>query len=115
MPVKVGDTAPEFTLLSQSGTSISLKDFRAQKSVVLYFYPKDDTPGCTKESCEFRDFYEVFKAAGRKLLALALIPQNLIKNLPLSTIYLLLYLVTKIIKFVNFTVSPQRLLYFQDG
>ena len=71
MPVKVGDTAPEFTLFSQSGTSISLKDFRAQKSVVLYFYPKDDTPGCTKESCEFRDFYEVFKAAGAEVIGIS--------------------------------------------
>lgn len=50
----VGAPAPAFTLLSDKGTSVSLADFRGQH-VVLYFYPKDDTPGCTKESCAFRD------------------------------------------------------------
>ncbi len=71
MSVKVGDPAPDFTLLSQSGESVSLNDFRNQKSVVLYFYPKDDTPGCTKESCEFRDQYEVFKAAGAEVIGIS--------------------------------------------
>ncbi len=52
--VLVGDPAPEFSLPSDDGTMISLKDFRGKK-VVLYFYPKDDTPGCTKEACSFRD------------------------------------------------------------
>lgn len=50
----VGQKAPNFTLLSDTGEKISLKDFRGKK-VVLYFYPKDDTPGCTKEACSFRD------------------------------------------------------------
>ena len=50
----VGDKAPDFTLPSQSGDTVSLKQFRG-RFVVLYFYPKDDTPGCTKEACEFRD------------------------------------------------------------
>ena len=71
MPVKVGDTAPDFTLLSQSGTSVSLKDFLGKKSVVLYFYPKDDTPGCTKEACAFRDSYEVFKDAGAEVIGIS--------------------------------------------
>ncbi len=52
--LKVGQKAPDFTLPSDTGEKISLKDFRGKK-VVLYFYPKDDTPGCTKEACSFRD------------------------------------------------------------
>jgi peroxiredoxin Q/BCP len=52
--LKVGDKAPEFTLPSDGGKDISLKDFRGKK-VVLYFYPKDDTPGCTKEACSFSE------------------------------------------------------------
>lgn len=52
--LQVGDKAPEFTLLNQDGKEVSLKDFEGQK-VVLYFYPKDSTPGCTKQACGFRD------------------------------------------------------------
>ncbi len=52
--VAVGDKAPEFKLLADDGRTLSLKDFRGKK-VVLYFYPKDDTPGCTAEACSFRD------------------------------------------------------------
>ena len=71
MSVKVGDTAPDFTLPSQSGASVSLKDFIGQKTVVLYFYPKDDTPGCTAEACAFRDSYEVFKDAGAEVIGIS--------------------------------------------
>ena len=71
MPVSVGDTAPDFTLPSQSGESVTLKDFIGQKSVVLYFYPKDDTPGCTAEACAFRDSYEVFKDAGAEVIGVS--------------------------------------------
>jgi thioredoxin-dependent peroxiredoxin len=71
MPVQVGDTAPDFTLPSQSGEPISLKDFIGKKSVVLYFYPKDDTPGCTAEACAFRDSYEVFKDAGAEVIGVS--------------------------------------------
>ncbi|MBF2005781.1 MAG: peroxiredoxin [Chlorogloeopsis fritschii C42_A2020_084] len=70
MSVKVADTAPDFTLPSQNGTSVSLKDFRG-KPVVLYFYPKDDTPGCTVESCAFRDRYEVFQSAGAEIIGIS--------------------------------------------
>ena len=52
---KPGDQAPEFKLPGNNGQTISLKDFRGKKNVVLYFYPKDDTPGCTVEACGFRD------------------------------------------------------------
>ncbi len=58
--VDVGSVAPDFTLPSQSGQMISLKDFIGEKPVVLFFYPKDDTPGCTKEASAFRDDYEEF-------------------------------------------------------
>jgi peroxiredoxin Q/BCP len=70
MPVQVGDTAPDFSLVDQNGANVSLKDF-AGKSVVLYFYPKDDTPGCTAESCAFRDQYEVFKSAGAEVIGVS--------------------------------------------
>lgn len=50
-----GDKAPEFSVLANNGKTISLKDFKGNKNVVLYFYPKDDTPGCTVEACGFRD------------------------------------------------------------
>ncbi len=58
MTVKVGDKAPEFTLPSQMGDNVSLSEFFGKKNVVLYFYPKDETTGCTKEACTFRDKYE---------------------------------------------------------
>ena len=53
--LKVGVTAPDFTLPASNGENISLKNFKGKKNVVLYFYPKDDTPGCTVEACGFRD------------------------------------------------------------
>jgi len=58
--LKEGTTAPVFKTTNQNGETVSLKDLRGQK-VVLYFYPKDDTPGCTKEACSFRDAYSKFK------------------------------------------------------
>ena len=58
--LKEGSTAPAFKTTDAEGESVSLKDFRGQK-VVLYFYPKDDTPGCTKEACSFRDAFTKFK------------------------------------------------------
>lgn len=60
MKLKIGDTAPEFSLSDQNGKAHSLKDCRG-KWVLLYFYPKDDTPGCTKEACMLRDNFSVFK------------------------------------------------------
>lgn len=56
MPVpNVGTIAPDFNVLASNGKNVTLKDFKGKKNVVLYFYPKDDTPGCTVEACEFRD------------------------------------------------------------
>src|SRR5262245_10594786 len=66
-----GDKAPDFTLNDQHGKAVSLKDFRSRKNVVVYFYPKDDTPGCTKESCSFRDQYTAFTDAGAEVLGIS--------------------------------------------
>lgn len=60
MTVEVGRPVEDFTLPNQAGENVSLSDFRG-KNVVLYFYPKDMTPGCTTEACDFRDNYESFK------------------------------------------------------
>ena len=58
--LSVGDAAPNFRTTDQDGNAVSLRDFRGRK-VVLYFYPKDDTPGCTKEACSFRDGWAQFR------------------------------------------------------
>jgi peroxiredoxin Q/BCP len=68
--LKVGDTAPDFILKSDDGTTVSLKDLKG-KTVVLYFYPKDMTSGCTLESCDFRDFYSKFKKIGVVILGIS--------------------------------------------
>lgn len=70
-PIKVGDTAPDFTLPAQSGEQISLSSLLAHGPVVLYFYPKDNTAGCTAEACAFRDSYEVFKEAGAEVVGVS--------------------------------------------
>ena len=59
--LKEGEVAPDFKAKSTDGKEVSLKDFRG-KNVVLYFYPKDDTPGCTREACDFRDHVKLFSA-----------------------------------------------------
>ncbi|WP_035986315.1 peroxiredoxin [Leptolyngbya sp. KIOST-1] len=71
MAIQVGDRAPDFTLSSQTGESVTLSSFQGQKAVVLYFYPKDDTPGCTVESCSFRDSYEDFVAEGAEVIGIS--------------------------------------------
>ncbi|HEY9644543.1 MAG TPA: peroxiredoxin [Coleofasciculaceae cyanobacterium] len=60
MPLAEGTTAPNFTVKDTHGNTVSLSDY-AGKTVVLYFYPKDDTPGCTKEACSFRDNYSAYQ------------------------------------------------------
>jgi peroxiredoxin Q/BCP len=67
----VGDAAPAFALQDQNGRTVSLADFAGRKNVVLYFYPKDDTPGCTKESCTFRDQYTAFTDVGAEVLGIS--------------------------------------------
>lgn len=71
MAIKVGDTAPDFTLQSQAGESVTLSSFKGQKAVVLYFYPKDDTPGCTTESCTFRDSFQDFQDLGAEVIGIS--------------------------------------------
>jgi peroxiredoxin Q/BCP len=68
--LKEGTTAPAFRTKNADGEGVSLKDFRGQK-VVLYFYPKDDTPGCTKEACSFRDAFSKFKKRDIKVLGVS--------------------------------------------
>lgn len=68
--VTVGDVAPTFSLPNQDGKATSLADFEG-RCVVLYFYPKDETPGCTKESCAFRDAYEELQEAGAEVIGVS--------------------------------------------
>jgi peroxiredoxin Q/BCP len=69
--VGVGDTAPDFSLPDRSGRMVRLGDYRGKRAVVLYFYPKDDTPGCTKEACAFRDQYQDFTDAGAEVIGVS--------------------------------------------
>ncbi|WP_254512648.1 peroxiredoxin [Anatilimnocola floriformis] len=69
--IQVGDEAPDFTRVTQTGESISLHDFRGKQAVVVYFYPADNTPGCTAQACAFRDAYEDFVAAGAAVIGVS--------------------------------------------
>ena len=68
--LEVGDKAPDFSLPDQDGSTVTLKSFKG-KQVVLYFYPKDDTSGCTKEACDFRDSLAPIKKAGAVVLGVS--------------------------------------------
>ena len=88
--LKVGDKAPEFTLTDERGFLVSLKNFIGSKIVVLYFYPKDFTSGCTKEACSFRDDYHIYEEKGVEVIGVSLDSQESHKkfsekhNLPFS-------------------------------
>jgi peroxiredoxin Q/BCP len=69
--LKVGELAPDFSLNANDGKPVSLADFRDKQAVVLYFYPKDDTPGCTKEACAFRDLSAEFAAKDAVILGVS--------------------------------------------
>ncbi len=69
--VGVGDVAPDFALPDAAGRTVRLGDYREKKAVGLYFYPKDDTPGCTKEACTFRDQYQDFVDAGAEVIGVS--------------------------------------------
>jgi thioredoxin-dependent peroxiredoxin len=69
--VQVGDVAPDFTLPSQAGNEVHLSDFFGKKTIILYFYPKDNSGGCTAEACAFRDNYEVFTDAGAEVIGVS--------------------------------------------
>jgi thioredoxin-dependent peroxiredoxin len=70
LKLKEGDKAPEFSANTNAGGKISLADYLG-KNVILYFYPKDDTPGCTKEACAFRDNFSEFKKRGAVVLGVS--------------------------------------------
>jgi len=69
--IQVGDKAPDFTLPSQASEPVRLSDRFGERVVVLYFYPKDETPGCTREACAFRDSHEVFAEAGAEVIGVS--------------------------------------------
>jgi peroxiredoxin Q/BCP len=68
--LKTGDKAPDFTAKDQNGKTVSLADFK-DKTVILYFYPKDDTPGCTAEACDFRDNYQSLAGKGFEVIGVS--------------------------------------------
>lgn len=69
--VKVGEKAPDFSLPSQEGKEVRLSELLGDRSVVLYFYPKDKSQGCTRQACAFRDAYEVFKDLGAEVVGVS--------------------------------------------
>jgi len=69
--LKVGSKIPEFKLLDQNGKEFNSKDVVGRQKLVIYFYPKDETPGCTKEACYFRDQYDVFKQADAAIIGIS--------------------------------------------
>lgn len=69
--IRVGDRAPDFTLPDQWGNLVSLKDYLGSNNVVLYFYPKDKTPGCSKEAAAFRDNHNIFKDLGAEIIGIS--------------------------------------------
>jgi peroxiredoxin Q/BCP len=71
LAIKIGDKAPDFTLPSQMGDNVTLSEFFGKKNIVLYFYPKDESVGCTKEACSFRDNYEVFTELGAEVIGVS--------------------------------------------
>jgi len=77
---KVGNLAPAFTLTNQNGDKVSLKDFRDKKHVVLYFYPKASTPGCTTQACGIRDTKKDFDKLGAVVLGVSPDPQKRLQN-----------------------------------
>ncbi|MGI8884432.1 MAG: thioredoxin-dependent thiol peroxidase [Pyrinomonadaceae bacterium] len=70
-----GESAPDFTAKNQNGESVKLSDLRG-KRVILYFYPKDDTPGCTKQACSLRDSFDVFEEKGIKIFGVSIDDEN---------------------------------------
>src|SRR5437764_9999665 len=75
LKLKEGDLAPDFESVDNGGKAITLREFKG-KDVVLYFYPKDNTPGCTKEACTFRDSFDAFEKKGAIVLGVSTDPQK---------------------------------------
>jgi peroxiredoxin Q/BCP len=82
--IEEGKQAPDFELQTDAGETVKLSDFRGHP-VVLYFYPKDDTPGCTTEACEFRDAYDVFRDRGAEVLGVS--PDDVSSHVKFKTKY----------------------------
>src|SRR5262249_4303374 len=70
-PIEVGDVAPEFTATASDGQSVSLADFKGKQVVVIFFYPRDNSPICTREACAFRDAYEDFVKLGAVVIGVS--------------------------------------------
>ncbi len=71
MPLKVGDKVPNFTSVDTNGNEFKSQDYLGKQWIVLYFYPKDDTPGCTAQACGFRDSYQDFKELGAEVIGVS--------------------------------------------
>lgn len=69
--IKLGDTVPAFRLKNQFGETVDMGQYIGKTKMVIYFYPKDDTPGCTKEACSFRDHFEDFQEAGIEVIGIS--------------------------------------------
>jgi len=82
--IEEGKAAPDFELQTDAGETVKLSDFHG-RPVVLYFYPKDDTPGCTTEACEFRDAYNVFRDRGAEVLGVS--PDDVTSHVKFKTKY----------------------------
>jgi len=86
LPV-IGKPAPDFTLPSTTGEPISLKQFKGKKTVILYFYPKDETPGCTKEACGLRDAFAEFEQHNAVILGVSNDPMDSDEDATVSKLY----------------------------
>lgn len=71
MAIKTGDKCPSFTLRDQDGRTFNIDEEIGKENLVIYFYPKDDSPGCTKQACSFRDSFEDFKDAGARVIGIS--------------------------------------------
>lgn len=69
--LKIGDQIPDITLQDQDGQDVSITSFKGKNPLVIYFYPKNNTPGCTAEACSFRDHYEAFKELGAEVIGIS--------------------------------------------
>lgn len=74
--IREGERAPDFSAPTADGTTLSLGDFRGKKPLILYFYPRDNTPGCTKEACSFRDHAGEIEAAGASIVGVSMDSQD---------------------------------------
>lgn len=71
MAIQIGDSCPSFKLFNQRNEEVNIADYIGKKNLVIYFYPKDDTPGCTKEACSFRDQFEVFQSLDTEVIGIS--------------------------------------------